>query len=213
MHEVHQRVAVVQHHVRRPARPQHAAHLGDRLLDVGRVVQHAEGVDGVEASRRGSRAPRRCRAGSRSSPRARCANSRATASAFSVRSTAVTSKPHFASWMLSTPIPHPTSSSLPWLPASDANSSREVVVRRVPALLDLAEVLVRGPRRVGVVLVVDMCLPEVLDRLDGRLRFGRHHAHAPSAAAGRTEPVLERSCDSMKTSCQSSKPIICHSMK
>ena len=51
---------------------------------------------------------------------------------------------------------------------------REVVVRRVAALLDLAEVLVGGARRVGVVLVVDVVFPEVLDRLDGGVGFGRH---------------------------------------
>ena len=124
MHQVHERVLGVEHHVRGPARLQHPVHLGDRLLDVRRVVQDPERVDRVE---RGVREVERLGVAEAEVDRdagVLSRTARATASAFSVRSTAVTSKPHFASWMLSTPIPHPTSSSLPWLPASESKNSR-----------------------------------------------------------------------------------------
>src|SRR5439155_3253181 len=49
VHQVHQRGAVVEHHVRRATWSQHAPHLGDRFFDVGRVVQHAERVHDIEA--------------------------------------------------------------------------------------------------------------------------------------------------------------------
>src|SRR5439155_17595327 len=50
----------------------------------------------------------------------------------------------------------------------------QVVVRRVSTLLDLPEVFVGRAGRVGVVLVVDVRLPEVLDRRNAGIGFGLH---------------------------------------
>ena len=48
MHRVHDRIPVVQHHVRGSAGLQHAPDLGHRLADVGGVMEHSERVHGVE---------------------------------------------------------------------------------------------------------------------------------------------------------------------
>ncbi len=92
----------------------------------------------------------------------------------------------------------------------------EVVVGRVAPRFDLTEVLVRRAARVGVVLVVDVRLPEVLDRLDRGVGLGPHALptfplRTPIVPKGpkSTVPPSELT----NRSCQSSKPIICHNMK